>query len=392
MSVEFRAGFPCPHMIMEEPVALGADRASLITLAPVASAASVRVLVNDSNYVPAEGLKSQATLKSSSSGPYRILPCSELNGPDANLLTVMTNAGASSIRLPTGYRVSADSIIREIRLNTPLYNLVEPSQEDGVLVLTERNYTGQESTLTVSGRAVTGLGFSQRGARGKTVYPGWGLFSRQSVYPGLIPGVTLVPARYVKFFSPLQGNPTIKVSYAAMPERCVRCGATYVENDYRFDLSGDPVRITNEDLLYQACLKAVLTAKGSNPFHPSYGSQLTKRVGLKIAGQSALLIRQDVQEALQQVKNLQAGQKKYQSVTNKELLYSVDHVDVRPSQEDPTVFFVDVVVRNGSNQPINLTTVFSVPGTIALAGSNGQALGLERAGLTTAQSQRFLLE
>ena len=50
--------------------------------------------------------------------------------------------------------------------------------------------------------------------------------------------------------------------------------------------------------------------------------------------------------------------------------------------EDPTVYFVDVVVRSGSNQPVYLTTVFTVPGAVALAGSNNTALGLEGVGLT----------
>ena len=67
-------------------------------------------------------------------------------------------------------------------------------------------------------------------------------------------------------------------------------------------------------------------------------------------------------------------------------------MSVRSSVDDPTIFFVDVVVRNASNKPVNITTVFSVPGTIALAGSNGKTLGLEPTGLTNSQSQRVLLD
>ena len=391
MSTEFQAGFPCPHMMMEEPVALSDDRRSLYPKSPISSAASVRVLLNDSIYVPSGGFLSRATLQSSSSGPYRILPCTQLNGPDANLLTIETQEGTSSVRLPIGERVRVDEVIRAIRLSEA-YSLVEPSSLREALAFTEKNALGPSSYVRLSGGAVDSLGFDQKGSRGNQVYPGWELVNRKSVYPSLIPGLTTAPSRYIRFKTPVRGNPTIKVTYAAMPERCVRCGATYIENDYRFDLAGDAVTIRNEDLLYQACLKAVLTVKGSNPYHTGYGSEITKRVGLKLTGESAMLIRQDVQNALRQVQNLQSGQRKYQSVTNREFLYSIENVDVRPSAEDPTVFFVDVTIRNAANRPVNLTTVFSVPGTIALAGTNGQALGLETSGLSRSQSSRFLRE
>lgn len=391
MSTEIQVGFPCPHLIQEEPVALGDDRMSLRTKAPVSGAGSVRVLVNDLLYVPPSGLYSQAVLVADVSGPYRIERCSSSSGPDANLLTVTTNGGSASVRLPEGTRVSLDAVQRALRLSE-IKDLVRVSDRNGALALIEIGDIGGESFIRVSGRAATVLGFSQLGTRGVTLYPPWGLASELDINPSAASSsVRYVPSRYPKFQRPLQGNPSIKVTYAAMPERCPRCNASYVENDYRFDYLGDIVTITDENLLYQACLKAILTVQSSNPYHLKYGSKIMTRIGQKLAGASASLIKEDVVNALNQVKSLQTQQRdRGQSVSSKEMLYSIQTVDVKPSAEDPTVYFVDVVVRNGSNKAVSVTIVYSVPGAVALSGANGLSLGLERTGLRGDQSRTLL--
>lgn len=391
MSKEIRAGFPCPHLLIEEPVGISPDRLSLITKAPIGNAGSVRILVNDTQYIPSEGLLSQAQLSASKPGPYKIQKCQGTVGTEGNLFRVSTSTGSAEVLLPIGERISLQEIQRALR-SSQIFDLVSIRDSEGSLSLTDLNSAGKDSFIRVSGQGASSLGFLQTGARGSLVYPGWTLASRQDTFPGAkVSGLNRVPARYPKFNTPIAGNPTFKVTYASMPERCPRCGATYVENDWRFDFQGNVVEIQNEDLLYQACLKAILTVQGSNPYYPNYGSKITTRIGAKAAGSSSLLIREDVQQALQSVQALQSAQRKYQTVSNQEILYKIDSVSVRPSTEDPTVFFVDVVVRNASNRPINITTVFSVPGTIALAGSNGQTLGLEPTGLTSAQSQRLFL-
>ena len=177
-----------------------------------------------------------------------------------------------------------------------------------------------------------------------------------------------------------------------MPERCPRCQATYVENDYRFDVAGEVITIENENLLYQACLKAILTIRGSNPYHPGYGSTLLSRIGSKQVRATAASLKEDVINTLSRVQSVQNGQRKFQQVQDRERLYRINTVTVRPSGDDPTVFFLDVSVTNGTGQPVQLSIVYSAPGAVALAGSNGQVLGLETTGLSRAQSQRFLLD
>lgn len=364
---------------------ISGDRQSLFTRAPVGNQTSVRVLANDSQYIPPEGLASQASLSANTPGPYRILKCQGTVGSGGNLLSLQTKSGSAQVALPVGDRVPLQEVLRTLRAS-PAFSLLNIADREGSLVLTDLNWAGPESFVRVSGGGAASLGFVQTGARGAQVYPSWSLVAKPDPFPGVRPpGFNLVPARYPKFSSPVRGNPTFKVTYASMPERCPRCGGTYVENDWRFSTLGDVVEVQKEDLLYQACLKAILTVQGSNPYHPNYGSKITTRIGRKASGAASLLIQEDVQQALQGVQNLQRKQGQYQSLSNEETLYRIDAVSVRPAKDDPTVFFVDVTVRNASNKPVVINTVYSVPGTIALAGTNGQTLGLEPAGLSPTQ-------
>lgn len=384
MSIEIQAGFPCSHLIVEESVVLGSDRRSLVTRAPIANSPSVRILVNNQIYVPPGGFSSQAVLQAGA-GPYRIERCTGLKGATENQITVTSSVGSATVSLPLGSRVKAVDLERALKL-TAVNDLVSISVRSGAITFLDNATTGGASFVRVSGEGAAALRFTQRGARGREVYPGWDLISRQDVYPS-VTARRLIPvaARYPRFKKPLAGNPDLKVSYAAMPERCPRCRATYVENDYRFDLEGNVRTIQNEDLLYQTCLKAILTMKGSNPYHPGYGSFVMSRVGSKSTQVSAAQIREDVINVLGQVQSVQSQQRQYQQVKDRERLYRVNSVTVTPSPDDPTVFNLDISVTNGTGLPVQLNIVYSAPGAVALAGSNGQSLGAP-------SSQRILIE
>ena len=71
---------------------------------------------------------------------------------------------------------------------------------------------------------------------------------------------------------------------------------------------------------------------------------------------------------------VQQKQAKFQSVTLKETLYKIDYVDVRPHENDPTTFLVDLAVRNASNKLINLSIVFTVPGAVSFVSKNGRVV------------------
>lgn len=377
-------------MTMEESVVLGSDRRTLPTRQPVAASGSVRVQVvsatsarrvrtgedtvtdpEDSFYIPSAGLLSVAQLTGSVSAPFDLQSCKGAT------LVVTSSQETVSLTLPSNRRVTAQQIIDLFQPRTTNI-LIENVR--GHLVFTDVAEVGQRSRIRVSGTATEALGFEfQSGARGRVVFPPWRLEKRQDT----------ITNRFPRFVRPVKQSANFRVTYTVPVERCLRCGATFVENDYRFDIRGDPLLIENEDLLYQAALKILLTGQGSNPFHPFFGTKLKSRIGTKAVGLVTTLINEDVRLALRNMQRLQTEQAKFQRVTPKERLVTILSVNVSPHEQDPSAFLVDVVVANGSGEPISLNIVFTVPGAIALAGSNGLSLGLDTTGLTRAESRQF---
>jgi phage baseplate assembly protein W len=391
MSVDPQLGHSCPHLVIEEPVALGSDRRSLVPRAPIGNTNLVRVIANNQFYIPPSGLFSQASLKGALSGPFVIQGCIAENGltVDANVLTVTSSTETRTFRLPIGQRVPTDTLVRLFRST---FTDIVVDNDDGYLVFVDVAKVGPESKIAISGRAAKSIGFGgQRAARGAEIYPGWVYEKREDILPAVNRnGQVVTYARYPKFVKTIRMNPTFKMTYASNPERCLRCRGTYVENDWRFDLQGELITIENENLLYQAALKILLTRRGSNPFHTAYGSKLLDRIGAKAVGATATLIREDVVTAMQRMQTLQGQQAKYQKVTLKERLATVLSVEVLPHKSDQTIFLVDVVVSNNTGKPVQLSIVFSTPGAVALAGTNNLSLGLDTTGLTPAESKRFL--
>lgn len=371
MSQEFQLAWRCPHQVVEEFVPLGADRCSLRTKQPVANANTVRVMVNNEYFIPNAGLYSQAVLMSALSGPFDIRP-------DENTITLRASGGEYSytfdVRQVTRY--TATEVAQLFQQDGIDVAYVEAY--NGHLSFTDVSSMGTSSFVEIGGSAAASFGFGangtnllQRRARGKQLYPPWQLQK--------LPG--FVGKRYPVFMEPVQTNPVFKVTYAMSARSCLRCGGTLVENDIRFDSSGQSLMIENEDLLYQAALKIILTVRGSNPYHPWYGATLQSRVGSKALAGVSTVINEDVRKALARYQTLQVEQAKYQQVTYKERMYSVDKVDVYPHQQDPSTFMIDVVVRNASSKPIHLSIVYTTPGTVALMGSNGLMLGTEAVGI-----------
>jgi hypothetical protein len=347
MSQDVQLYHKCSHLTIEERVLLGDDRRDLQTVQPVASSGLVRILVNDEFFIPQSGFLTPAEISSGISGPFRIVQ-------NENTLTVQTQSETVIITLPIGERVTTDQIVREFKLNA---SLISAQNLNGHLVFTDIDEVGPDSRITVKGSAAESAGFAlQRGARGRQVYPGWRLYQRPDT----------ITNRYPRFNEPVKSNPIFKVTYTAPVERCRRCRATYVENDARFDTSGQVILIENENLLNQAALKIILTDRGSNPYHPWYGTTIRSRIGSKALSSVATVINEDVRAALANLQSIQLEQSKYQDVSFKERLYAILSVQTLQSSEDPTVFLVDVVVQNASSDPVSVSVIFSVPSVVPL--------------------------
>jgi phage baseplate assembly protein W len=378
MTFDFQLAHACPHLTIEEEVLLGSDRRELRTRQPVANANQVRITVNDQFTIPRNGLNSPAQLFSSKSGPFRIQT-------GRNLFSVQNRTQTlADIVLPIGNRVPASEIVRVVQGTLQNEGIrIEFSENNGRIAIVDRLDQGPRSRIRISGSAARALGFTdQFRARGRQVFPPWD-FAEDAQISSLqgLTGVREIATRFPKFTKPLRTNPLLKVTYTTYQEFCRRCLGFGIENDYRIAVSGNPLTVENEDLLNQGVLKILTTIKGSNPFHPVYGTTLMERIGIKAVGTGISTINADVSLALDVFSRTQELQGKYQEITPRERLESVLGINTRPSPIDPTVFEVEIIASNASSQPVVITTVFAAPGTAALAGSNGLSLGLEGFGL-----------
>ncbi len=384
MSTDYQLAWRCPHLTMEEVVPLDPDRRSLFTSQPIAGSGTVRILVNDELYIPQGGLFVRATLYGTVSGPF------DITENEANL-TVTSLAGSQTFTFPISgtVRWTTDQVVTYMLRNG--LSVVSASNSNGHLLFGDISTIGPDSFVEVSGKAAHSLGFGavicgdtsgyQRRAQGRQIYPAWVLGNREDT----------ITNRYPRFRASVVTNPVFKVTYTVPAQRCRRCRATFVENDYRFDTNGQAILIENENLLYQAALKIILTDQGSNPYHAWYGTTLRSRIGSKAIAAVSALISEDVRRALARLQVLQEEQSKYQTVTFKERLYSVLSVEVLPHEQDPTTFMVNIVAQNASSEPVNLSIVFTVPEVVALMGTNGLMLGTEAAGLSVEQAQTIFV-
>jgi hypothetical protein len=349
MSTDIRLMYRCPHVTFEELVSLDSiDLRTALSKQPVAGG-YVRVTANN-NVIPSQGLYAPAKLYAAVAEPYGII-----SGETS--FSLITSQESITVNLPVSSRgrTSAAAIIAFLQ---PLLTTATIEVSNGYLVITDTAIQGTQSFVEVAGDAASALGFiEQRGATGRKVYPGWQLIQR---------GTT--PRRYVQFTEKFKTNPILKLSYTVAQNQCLRCRGTGVENDMRFNEQGEILTIRNENLLYQGSLKILLTVKGSNPYHTFYGTRIKDRIGSKAVGAVAAAIREDIIRALGYYKQFQQEQGKYQQVTLKETLYEIASVQVNPAPNDPTVYYVDVVVRNASSEPVSLSIVYTVPGATALMG------------------------
>lgn len=364
MSVDFQLAFNCSHVIGEERVLLADDRRTLNTLVPIGGTGLLRLRYNDVYDAPASGVLTAATLTAAVPEPYAITDLTRE-------LIVTTGGSQLTMTLPLGY-LSALQVAAAVNAaaSPPARAPARASVVGGYLQLQEAENRGSESQLRVTGRAAGVLGFGgQYGAQGHAVLPAWDLYRQTDPVMATFKGYLL------RFRTPVRINPYWSLTYSTPQSQCLRCRGTGIENDVKFDSRGEPLVVEGANLLYQQCLKIILTELRSNIYYSWYGSLLKEAIGTKALAGAEQGIRQAVRQALTNLQNLQNAQANYQVLTAAERLYAVDAVDVNRSADDPTTYLVDVAVRSYSNEPLSITIVYAAPGTFALAGTNGLALG-----------------
>lgn len=402
MARDFSLAWPCPHMTLEEVVALDSDRRSLYTRQPIGGLGTVRITANDDVVIPQGGLFSAAEVYGSQSGPFDVIELEDVLAVSTSILSKGTDTAQWDLsktdyfKFPRGTRYSSSEVVkllqRGLAETDPTKCLARPDggsngnsqilvgSSNGHLTFTNTTAVGPDAVVRIGGTAAGSLGFAedqQQVAVGTMLFPPWGIYDRP--IENKIDATSV--SRYPKFSYPVKTNPVFKVTYSVPPNRCLRCRGSYIENDIRFDPTGQTIMIQDENLLYQAALKIILTDRGSNPYNPWYGTQLRSRIGSKVLAGVAAVISEDVRQALSRFQNLQEAQAKYQSISYKERLYAVLAVNVKTHSQDNTTFLVEVIVQNASGEAVNLTTIFTVPSVVALMGSNGLMLGTQAVGL-----------
>lgn len=351
MSTDFQIAWSCKHNIVREPVTFADDRRLLITSTPIL--AEPKLYVNNER-IPPTGLHSSAELKGTKGGPFVFSKPTNLSIRTATTEYAFTfKVGSWSIRqiVERLYRFESNLIFTNHNGKLHIQDIEE----------------GVASKLHVSGGAASVLGFEvQSHSIGKMLVPPWGIFMQEGHVHSHRPMFIETPK--------LLYNAKIEMSYLVAPNKCRRCMATRVENDLMFDDKGELIMIQDENLLYQYVLKALLTDRGSNPFHKWYGTQLRELSGRKAIAAAASAIRAEVKRTVNTMQVVQQKQAKFQPVSLKETLYKIDYVDVRPHENDPTTFLVDLAVRNASNKLINLSIVFTVPGAVSFVSENGRVV------------------
>jgi len=374
MSFDFGLAHPCPHLTIEEVVVLETDRMSLLPKQPIASA-RLR-LTAGSVLIPPSGVMSAAMLRGALSGPFRILKGSQQ-------ILLQTRTQSLTTPLPLGSRISTEAVASLLTkaAQTAAMN-VEIRAEDGYLVLTDTSEQGPSSRVAVRGSAAAAVGFGgQFQARGHEIYPPWGFAEVPDVTTTLGLAIRKISSRYIRFVRPLRTNPIFRLTYTTVQGKCRRCGSAGIENDFKVLSTGGFLLVRNEDKLNQGMLKILSTLKGSNPYHPEYGTDLLRRIGLKAIGPNVNTITEDVTKAASLFQRTQEIQARFQEVTAQERLGSVLSINTTPIPNNPTVFEVMLVATTNANTPVVIRTVYAAPGTAALAGSNGLSLGLDGLGL-----------
>jgi hypothetical protein len=148
-------------------------------------------------------------------------------------LVLTTGAGAATVNFSSGY-LSAAQV--SATLTAAVKGLVVVSSPNGYITLTDTATPGPTSRIQLTGSALEPLGFDQQsGDRGKTVIPPWRLYSRTAVNPE---DAVDSLGYYIGFDSVVKQEAFFTVTYPVAPYLCLRCRATEVENDYRFDPQG----------------------------------------------------------------------------------------------------------------------------------------------------------
>jgi hypothetical protein len=345
MSKDILISHLCPHVIRNEKYEL-VSITDLITRSPITGSGLLSVKRNGVP-IPPEGLKTFPEIVFPSNAPYR-----NLNSLDISITNYL--GVIYTITLPKGI-LSQKQVID--LFNASLPNTIRASAKDKTVVISEVFESGRLCSLKISGDDLKPFGFKTNIliSRGKDVFSGWKLSGRSDV------GYKII------FDKAVSG--TLELDYMTSKNYCTRCETTGVENDLRFDTSGEMVMVEGYDKLYQTVAKVCLTKSNSNPYHSWYGTNAFDLIGKKNTGSVEMNLRDSVSKAITKILDVQSQVEKIQNMTLEEKISRIRRISVEQLQDDQTTYLVSVDIVSRANTTVNINILFAVPGSFDLTGA-----------------------
>lgn len=362
MSYDRKLERMCPHLIVEEALFLSSDRQTIRPLRPIASSISVRVRFNGEQEVPSTGYSLPATAKGAHQGTFNI------RAGVNDTLVASVNAGPDQVIIaPSGKSITTRGLALSLSNATSELSF-RPTKRLQVQVSTATRGPSATILFKTGSTLAPTLGLPiGRVYRGQEVYPPWSLVSDLRTLSDR-------PTRLIVFDRPIESTTDfVSIDYTTIRQECRRCGGAGVENDWQYTGAGALVKVRNADLLSQEILKISYTEKGSNPFHPWYGTGLLDAIGSKMTGQGLIqnLILSDLQDAFRRWQSVKKQQEENlgQFVSDEEFPFRLLVVNLERDPVDPTVIYVNAVVQNRSSSPIEISRGLMLPAPLDGLGS-----------------------
>lgn len=375
MSYDRQIDQTCPHIVVQEFLPVEIDRVTVMPIRPIASSNSVEIRLNGEINVPPSGVHSDARILSQQRGPMTVQA-----GVNDTVILRVGNGAPQTAQL----HACSNRPVQEIAtlLSNSIGGVTFFADATGRLGIRSNDLGTSANFMALPGSTfLTSVGIPlNRQYRGATVVPAWTLVRDTSTLSDR-------PRRNIVFNEVLKGFADyLEITYSTVRQECRRCGATGMEDDWRYAINGEVVQVVDEALLIQEVEKIMLTIQGTNTFHQWYGTHLLDSIGKKLAPNGAVLnlLYNDIQTAFrrwQSIKRQQEGPKVGQKVSDREFPQELVSIDMHPSSQDQTVVFIDVTIQNRSQDPIVIRRGIRFPLPLDFVESN-PALGNIRQSLS----------
>lgn len=362
----------CPHQVSEEALFVSDDRRTIRPLRPISTAVGLRVRLDGAIDCPSSGVFLPASVVGRRPGPYTV-------AAGSNTLRLQVDQGAiQTLTLTPGLRLPANQVGALLSRQTRGAQFFV--QDQRLAMRTDKGGRAASLRLVSPSPLAEVFGLPvDREVRGVDRVPPWTLVRDPNTLSDR-------PTRLIVFDDPLRSvGDYVEVDYTTVQQECRRCGGVGVEYDWRYGSTGEVVQVRDEALLIQEVQKIIYTLKGSNPFHPWYGTSLLDTIGKKQAAGGFLqnLIVTDITDAFRKWQSVKQRQEQVvgQPVSDREFPYRLLNVDLTPSQDDPTVVMVAITIQSRSFDPIVLERGIRLPEPADLLGST-QNQGIFRQSLS----------